>query len=516
MVPNLSTRKRSLRGGAAILTAAMAVGLVACSDASASTGGDEDRDISISIVSAPRSLDPAQLDGGTQSYVWSSVYDTLLHLDNAGELQPNAAESWEYGADNTELTLRLREGMTFSSGAPVDAEAVVSTLERNRTTPGQQQSKLANVESIAAEDERTVVIKLSSADASLLPNLALDLGVIGDPATIDDDRTATDPVGSGPYVLDADASVSGSSYVFDRRDDYWNVESYPFARLTVRVLQDQTASINALRSGEVDVATVPTNQIESLGNPELDVNEIEVQSVLYLNLADRDGTSLAPLGDVRVRQAINHAFDREAMVEQLLFGNGRATAQEFSPNGPAYSPDREDAYAYDPERARALLAEAGYADGFDVTMPSTPISQSFEPTLSQFLGDIGIDVTWNPVPAQNVTASVISREYPMYLFVLGSEPIAPREVQRQLHSASQNPFEWSSPELEQLEVAASSAIEQDAQDAAYRALGEYVTDQALFAPIAYLGTNIVTSPDVEFLGDGSNVFPSIRTFDAVE
>ncbi len=515
---------RGRRGVAAVAAATLALALAACSGSSAApaptdgaASAPSDATISIAITSAPRSLDPAQLDGGNQAYVWASIYDTLLYLDNAGEIQPNAAESWEYSEDGRTLTLSLREGMTFSSGDPVDAEAVAATLERNRTTPGQQQSKLTTVEAVEAVDAHTVEIRMTEPDPALLSNLAMDLGVIADPATIDSDRTATDPIGSGPYLLDTERSVSGSSYVLERREDYWNVDAYPFQTVTMRVLQDQTAAVNALRSGEVDVSTVPANQLESLGSPDaFNTFQTDVQSVVYLNLADRDGTSLEPLGDVRVRQAINHAFDREEMVTQLLSGVGMATEQMFNPRGEAYLPELEGTYDYDPERARELLAEAGYPDGFDVSMPSTVFTTAFEPTISQFLGDIGIDVTWAPTPAQNATASVIAREFPMYMFIVSSEPIAPREIQRQLHSNSQNPFEWTSPELEELEHAVSTTLDPDEQDAAMAEVGRYTTEQALFAPLMYTGSTLVTSTDVRYLGDGSNVLPTIRVFEVAD
>lgn len=505
------------------IAATLALALTACGSPSApaasedATSGLSDAEITIALGSAPRSLDPAHLDGGNHAYVWASLYDTLLYLDNSGELRPNAAESWELSEDGRTLTLALREGMTFSSGDPVDAEAVAVTLERNRTTPGQQQSKLTTVESIEAVDAHTVEIRMSEPDPALLSNLAMDLGVIADPETIDSDRTATDPVGSGPYVLDTERSVSGSSYVLQRRDDHWNAEAYPFRTVTMRVLQDQTAALNALQSGEIDVSTVPANQIQTLGSPDsFSTFQTDVQSVVYLNLADRDGSSLEPLGDVRVRQAINHAFDREEMVTQLLSGVGMATEQMFNPNGPAYVPELEGVYAYDPERARELLAEAGYPDGFAVSMPSTVFTTAFEPTISQFLGDVGIEVTWAPTPAQNTTASVIAREFPMYMFIVGSEPIAPREIQRQLHSASQNPFAWTSPELDQLEQEVRAALNPEQQGAALAAIGRYATEEAIFAPLMYVGSTLVTSRDVVYLGDGSNMMPSIRVFDVAD
>jgi peptide/nickel transport system substrate-binding protein len=469
---------------------------------------------SIAVNAAPRSLDPAQLDGGTQAYVWGSIFDSLLYRDNSGELQPNAAESWEYSDDGLTLTFTLREGMTFSTGDPVTAEAVRATLVRNAETPGQQQEKLVAVESVEAPDDRTVVVNFSSHDPAFLANMALDAGVIADPVTVDDDRTATDPVGSGPYLLNMDKSVTGSAYVLERRDDHWNADAYPFKTVTVKVLQDPTAAINALRTGEVAAATVTASQLAQFeADPNFEQYPVPGAATGYLNLADRDGTLIPALGDVRVRQAINHAFDREAIVEKLLFGKGQPTVQSFSPNGDAYVEELESANEYDVERAKELLAEAGYADGFAVSMPSTPMSMQFEPTISQSLGEIGIDVTWESVPPQNATASLATGEYGMYFFLLGSDAETAREVLTRLHSSSQNPFKWTTPELTALEQAASAELDEAARAEKYKELNTYMVENAMFAPIFSLTNTWVTSTDVTYLGDGSNTFSSIRAFD---
>lgn len=507
-----SLRPKGWSGVIAVGTA-VALTLTGCADSSKeATSASENRTLKIAVNAAPRSLDPAQLDGGVQSYIWGSVYDTLLYYDNAGKIRPNAAESWEVSDDGLKITFDLRDGMTFSNGNAVTAEAVAATLERNKQTPGQQQSKMASVESVEATDENTVVVNFASPDPSFIYNMALDAGVIADPAVVNEPQSATVPVGSGPYELDTSASVSGSSYVLKKRKDYWNAGAYPFHSITVRILPDQTAALNALRSGEVDVSTVPANQLSTFSETDFNIVHTPSSSVGYINLADRDGKSLSPLGDVRVRKAINYALDRQEIVDKLLAGGAEPSTQQFNLKGEAYDPQLEDVYPYDPERARKLLAEAGYAGGFDVSLPSTPLSNTFEPTISQALGDVGIRVNWVPVPPQNATRAVAAGEYPMYFFVVGTD-VTPREVQRQLHSASQNPFNWSSPELQRLEAEASKELDPEERAKRYRELNRYVVENALFAPLFFLGKDIVTTKNVKYLGDGTNNFSSIRTFD---
>ncbi|WP_158303108.1 ABC transporter substrate-binding protein [Prauserella endophytica] len=506
----ISNKQFSRRGFVAIAGTAV-LALSACGSPTGDPSTGDSAKLTIGILAAPRSLDPAQLDGGTQSYVWGAIYDTLVYYDNAGKLQPNAAESWEYSDDARTLTFTLRKGMKFSTGAPVTADAVVANLKRNKATPGQQQSKMSAVDSVEAPDANTVVVRFSTPDQSFIYNMALEAGVIADPATVDESRTPTNPVGSGPYVLDTSATVNGSSYVLKRRDDYWNADAYPFATITVRVIADQAATMNALRSGEIDASVVPASQVDSFSPTEFNVVSNSASSAGYLNLADREGTRLKPLGDVRVRQAINMAFDREEIVDKLLAGAGSPTNQQFGRAGEAYDPELERLYEYNPQQAKKLLADAGYPNGFSVNMPSTPMSLPFQPTISQALGDIGIRVSWDPAPAQNATASVAEGKYPMYFFLVGND-VAPRELQRQFHSSSQNPFNWSSPEFERLEKEAHAETDPDRRAEIFKELNAYVVEQALFAPIFFLHSTMVTTKDVKFLGDGTNGFPSIRTF----
>ncbi|MQA33765.1 ABC transporter substrate-binding protein [Modestobacter roseus] len=498
-------------GVAAVLTTAACGG---DSDSSGSGGSQSgDASLALAINAQPATLDPAQLAEGQQAYLWTSIYDTLLTLDNEGQLQPNAAESWEYSADGRTLTLKLRDGMTFSSGDPVTAEAVRATLERTRTTPGQQQGKLAAVESVEAPDDSTVVLNLSEPDSSLLVNLAQAAGVIGDPATIENEDSVLDPVGSGPYVLDDEATVPGSTYVLERRDDHWNVDAYPFETVTVRVIQDRTAVFNALQTGELNAGTVEAPQGEQLASQGFDIAKVDATAVGNLVLADRSGTVQPAFADPRVRQAINMAFDREKIVEQLLQGNGLATQQIFNPKGEAYVEELNDTYEYDPEGAKALLAEAGYANGFEITMPSTIISQNFEPTITQALADIGIRVTWEPVPPQNTASAVASGTYPAVFFIDGLNA-APRELANNFApDGFLNPFDSELPaELTELMDQIATETDPTAAGDLLQQANEVIVENALTAPLFYAGTTWATTDGIEYLGDGSNTLNTVRAF----
>jgi len=486
--------------------------LVACSAGGGDQGGDasEERSLTIAMSAAPPSFDPAQVDNGTSAYVWGSIFDTLLTQDAAGKIVPNAAESWEYSDDALTLTLHLQDGMEFSTGDPVTAEAVKATLERDKETPGLRQAEAANIESIEAPDEQTVVINLTQPTPALISNLAMGLGAIGDPATLDQDRTALNPVGSGPYVLD-ESTVNGSSYVLKRRDDYWNADAYPYSTVTVRVIEDAQALFNALQAGELDAGNVTADKVAAVEGAGFTTKQVDAIAVGSLAILDREGTLVPALGDVRVRQAINMAFDRDLYVESLLGGIGRSTDQLFNPAQGAYDPALEDVYTHDIKGAKKLLADAGYPDGFDLTLPSTFLSATYEPAITQSLTDIGITVTWEPVPPQEITSSLASQKYAAAWFFDGLN-VPARELDNNFGvNGFLNPFHYQSPELTALMDEVSVTTDQAAADDLYKEINTYVVENALTAPVLYVGTTWALKEGVTYEPEGS-VMTYVRFF----
>lgn len=483
--------------------------LTACGAEQSATPGTAT--LTVAIQTTPSSLDPAQLNDTEQGYLWSSLYDTLLQTDNTGKLQPNAAESWSYTGGGRTLTMKLRSGMTFSSGAPVNAAAVKSTIERTKATPGQVQGLLSTVTAVQAPDDGTVVFELSRPDAGLLPALAMGAGVIADPATVNQDRTALNPVGSGPYTLDTAQTVTGSVYVLRRRDDHWNAAAYPFRTVNIRVIQDRTATFNALQAGELNAASVEVVHVDRLKAAGFRETVVEANSLASLVLVDRKGEVLPALGDQRVRTAINRAFDRQKIIETLLRGSGKSTVQPFNPKGPGYDPALERTYTYDLEAAKKLMAEAGYANGFAVTMPEVPYAKPFTPTVTQALAAIGITVTWEPIPSQQSTAAFASKKYPMYLNVEAVTSY-PRELARFQLDSPRNAFRSEAPELTDLINRYNSEMDEDAAAAIAQRINAFLVANAWDAPLFDLSRHWMTKGGITYLGDGSQAVSNIRMF----
>ncbi|WP_327116843.1 ABC transporter substrate-binding protein [Nocardia sp. NBC_01730] len=482
--------------------------LVACGTEQSAAPGTTT--LTVAIQATPSSLDPAQLDDTEQGYLWSALYDTLLQTDNTGKPQPNAAESWSYSGDARTLTMKLRAGMTFTSGAPVNAAAVEATIERTKATPGQVQGLLSTVSTVQAPDDTTVVLELSRPDAGLLPALAMGAGVIADPATVNQERTALNPVASGPYTLDTAQTVNGSVYVLHRRDDHWNA-AYPFRTVNIRVLQDCTATFNALQAGEVNAGSaeiVHVDRLKALGFRE---TTVQANSLATLVLVDRKGELLPPLGDLRVRTAINKAFDRQKIIDTLLRGSGKSTVQPFNPKGPGYDPALEKTYTYDVEAANRLMSDAGYPNGFAVTIPEVPYAKPFTPTVTQALAAIGINVTWEPIPSQQSTSAFASKKYPMYLNVEAVTSY-PRELSRFQVDSPRNAFRTEDPKLTALVNRYNSEQDPAAAAPIAKQISAFLVANAWDALLFDLSRHWMTKDGIVYLGDGTQAVSNIRLF----
>ncbi|MBO0982659.1 ABC transporter substrate-binding protein [Rathayibacter sp. SD072] len=494
MMMSSSKRLRALGFAVAAVTA---LALSACSgggggdDASSGSGSTEERTLRLALNAPPSNFSIGAWSGGDAT-PFLSVYDTVLHRMVDGTLEGGIAEEWEYDESLTALTLSIREGLEFTNGEVLDAQAVVDSL--NAAREGSSTSaNLASVESVEAPDESTVVVKLSRPDASIVPQMASVSGAVGAPSVLAEESSQLTPVGSGPYTL-SDETTPGSKYVYEKNDSYYEAEAFPFSKLELQVIADPTASQNALKAGQLDVtglsskdqiAQFPTSQFTTGNNPP--------GTIGALWLVDREGSVVPALADPRVRQAINLAFDREAITSGLGDGFLNPTEQVFSPSGAAYDEDLNETYEQNIEDAKALLAEAGYADGFAVTMPSTVVSTQFEPAIGQALADIGITVTWESVPFQDFYAKVFGGNYGMFFMfngLSGSDAVDSNAVL----SGVFNPFNSTTPELEAILADANASQEEDA----FRAVNQYLVDEAWFAPIFYVTSLYAVSNDITY------------------
>jgi peptide/nickel transport system substrate-binding protein len=409
---------RSIRSTTAAAIAITTVMVAGC----AATPADETASIRIGVNAA--SLQ-GQYDPAT-AFIFaldtSGIYESLFFRDpRTFELQPNLAISYELGDDRRTMTVELRDDVSFVGGEPMTAAAVAEFLtllaadEEASVYPIFTTQYSATFTAIGETTIEVTTAKAIDVPGGFLENFTQT--PIADPASMADrEAAATTPKGTGPYLIDE--VVPQVSAVLVRNPDYWDPERYPFDEVTILAFDDDVARLNALKSGQIDAAPIGLRMADEARAAGFTMNLSAAGRYATLWIADRAGTIVPALADVRVREAISLAFDRETINETLNFGYGVVTSQPGVSTTPEYVPGGEDRYGYDPERARRLMAEAGYSDGFDMTIPITSFLgiSDWGPVVQQSLADIGIRVTFDDFPDVGAWFGAgFSGEYPVFL-----------------------------------------------------------------------------------------------------
>lgn len=414
------TRPRGRRLTATLAVILLATVLTACGSGDEDAGGGGGGDLGgNTLVVGMTATDLPLLDTGLSQnegyegvrFVGNQLYDGLTRFDLSSEdeipqIVPALAESWEANEDLTIWTFKLRSGVTFHDGEPWDADAAIYNLERyvDESSPqfyqelnAQAGLNIQGIESVRKVDDMTIEITTPEPWSYLPADLATVF--YGSPAAIEElgnDGFADAPVGTGPFEFAE--KERGSRLVLKRFDDYWR-GAPKLDTLVLRPIPDPTARVAALRSGEVNWIEVPLPD----DVPVLESDGFEV----LLNSYDHIwpwvfDTTKEPFDDPKVRQALNYAINRDSLSDNILSGTGVAASQIVPEANFAYRAEN-DRYEYDPDRAKALLAEAGYPDGFSFTL-SFPTSGSgnmvpvpMNEALQADLAAVGVDVELAPI-----------------------------------------------------------------------------------------------------------------------
>jgi peptide/nickel transport system substrate-binding protein len=499
--------RRKATAAALAITAALA--LSACAGGGGSDSGSGGT-LTLGAITAPVTLDPAGAEWGNRAPYYQAMMDTLLLATPAGTIEPWLATEWSYNADNTVLTLTLRDDVTFSDGSKLTAPVVVANLERFQNGTSPDANYFANVSGFDAPDDTTVVITLSAPDPALLNYLTRDAGLVASQASIEGADIATNPIGSGPYILDTAATVTGTSYAYTKNPSYWNPDVQYYDKLTINVLGDMTAAVNAIKAGEANGVKVSNNtvlpEIEAAGWT-VNSNELDFEGTLLL---DRAGTMSPALGDVRVRQAINYAVDREGLLKALQNGNGTVTTQVFPPSSAAYDESLDSYYTYDPAKAKELLAEAGYPNGVTIdSLNTSAFGASTQFTvIAQQLAEVGITVNYTDT-GTNFIADLLAPKFPMAAYMALEENPDWQLINFMISpTAIFNPFHYSDPQVDQY-IQEIQFGDEATQASVAKELNKYIVEQAWFAPWYRVQGNFVTDPNTSAEMLPTNTYPAI-------
>ncbi len=322
---------------------------------SASLAVAQQTDITIGMQLEPPNLDPT---GGAAAaideVVYANVFEGLTRYNADGSISPALAESWDVSEDGTVYTFKLRDGVTFHDGTAMDAEDVKFSLDRARAeeSTNAQKALFAGIESVEAVDPLTVKVTLSAPNGAFPTNMAWGDAVIVAPESVE--TNATQPVGTGPFKFDR--WVQGDRVELVENPDYWG-EKPALKSATFKFISDPTAAFAAMMAGDIDAfpgypAPETLAQFEADPRFQLLIGSTEGETILAMN------NKSEKLSDPKVRQAIVHAINRQEIIDGAMFGYGTPIGTHFAPHNPDYV-DLTGQSAYDPEKAKALLAEAG-------------------------------------------------------------------------------------------------------------------------------------------------------------
>jgi peptide/nickel transport system substrate-binding protein len=325
--------------------------------------------ITVGMQLEPPNLDPT---GGAAAaideVVYANVFEGLTRYRADGSVAPGLAKSWTISADGLVYTFTLHSGVAFHDGTAMNADDVKFSLDRARAedSTNAQKRLFTGIASVDVVDPLTVKITLSTPDGGFITNLAWGDAVIVAPESIDDAKTA--PVGTGPFTMQR--WVQGDRVELARNPNYWG-DPVALEKATFKFISDPTAAFAAMMAGDIDAfpgypapETLP--QFEADPRFRVIVGSTEGETILSTN------NKAEKLSDIRIRQAIAHAIDRQAIIDGAMFGFGTPIGTHFAPHNPDYV-DLTGGSMHDPDRARALLKEAG-AEAITLSLKLPPPS----------------------------------------------------------------------------------------------------------------------------------------------
>lgn len=350
-----SGRGRTL---AACMTATLLVAAACTFQEGTEQAAGDTKEFSIAIGVEPDTLDPAGQTTTTIANTVDYAVETLVEIDKEGALQPGLAESWEVSGDGMTITLELRDGVTFHDGSPFNAEAAKFSLDRmlDPKVSVPIRAPYEAIDEVTAVDDGTLELKLSEPSAALVNALSWTTAGIISPESIEKSGNSFEkivaPVGTGPYEFKS--YQKGDSVDFELFDEYWG-EKPTYKSVTIRIVPEAATRESMLLSGQADMIILPpVPDLKSLQNNE-DVNVLLAPSDRTIFIAMNTADPL--MDDVRVRQALNYAVDKEALIDNVLFGAADPLDAPMDPALVGYC--QTGTYQYDPQKAKSLLREAG-------------------------------------------------------------------------------------------------------------------------------------------------------------
>ncbi|MBY0223028.1 MULTISPECIES: ABC transporter substrate-binding protein [Sporosarcina] len=511
-------RKGKLWSFALIMLLVLSTALAACSGGddkegssdkdkdAADTGGNENKTLVFGRGGDSTSLDPSRVTEGETFKVTVNLFETLLNFgEQDTTVQPGLAKEWEPSEDGLTYTFQLEEGVKFHDGTDLNAEAVVKNFERwangdadtfpyyNSMFGGFKDDENHIIESVTADGDHTVVIKLKRPQAPFLKNIAMSMFAISSPTAFEkgDDEYERNPVGTGPFKFVE--WKPNETITIEKNEDYWQDGLPKLDKVIFKSIPDNSARLNSLLSGEIDLADGinPADGAKIEDNDKLQLFERPSMNVGYLGLT----VTREPFDKKEVRQALNYAIDKQTIIDSFFEGRAEIANNPMPPSISGYNEDIK-AYPYDPEKAKELLKQAGLEDGFEMELWAMPVPRPYMPdgtkvaeVIQSNLADVGIK------------AKIVSYEWATYLekaekgdadaFMLGwtgDNGDADNFLYVLLDEdniGSNNYTYFKNDETHKLFLEAQTEVDEDKRNELYKQAQEILHEEAPWVPLAH-------------------------------
>ncbi|MCC0566622.1 ABC transporter substrate-binding protein [Brevibacillus borstelensis] len=478
-------KKKWLSGLWAVLLV-LALGLSGCSQSSSGTGGQ--KELVVAFDSDVPTMDPHMHNEPNAITTNWHIFDSLLFLSRDLKIEPGLAESYEQ-KDDTTWIFKLRQGVTFHNGEEFNADAVKFSLERvlNEKQKSPQRGNISAISAVNVLDPYTVEIKTKE-PYNLLPHRLFYLSIVPPKYVqeVGDQEFAQKPVGTGPYKFAE--WVKGDKIVLEANENYFK-GAPKIKKVSFRVIPEVATQIAELQSGGVDIIRmVPPDMLAQLeGNPQLTVTSTPLLRVYYMAF----DTKKKPFDDARVRQAMNYAVDIDTIVKKVLADKAVRTPAGVNPNHFGFDESIKP-YPYDPEKAKSLLKEAGYENGFETEIHYfTPgIGQQITDAVISDLSKVGIKAKAKFYPeSSSFVEKQRAGDLPFRLGHWGSYSVydADAILQPMFDSKGVYGKYFNTPQLDALINEARSSVDQDKRKALYSQAQQLIYKEApwifLFSPM---------------------------------
>ncbi len=473
--------------GPTLLLALSAVVLLFFACGQAETTEPEIVTLRVAVPTFPNSLDASvAAERNAQNVSWQ-LFDSLVWANEQNVIEPALAERWDVSEDGREYTFFLREGVEFHNGEPFNADAVVYSWERGIQPHIEWSDRWARAESVERVDEYTVRITTAEPDPLLLGVMAQHWNMVPPLYTqeVGDDGFGAAPVGTGPFQFVE--WVREDRVVLERNDSYWR-EGLPLVdRVVFRPIPESSTRMAAIQTGEIDIVNrLSFEQADALERVnDVDVVTYPIDRVFYIAFNNLTTGIDQPTMDPRVRRAMNYAVDRQAIIDSLFGGRAQLATGLMTSSNLGYDPSVEP-FPFDPDRARELLAEAGYPDGFEIGFAApagayTNFEQVAE-AVQGYLAEVGIVTELDIIESGRFWDLEAEKQLPPLFGDSWSERSGeslPR-LRGALGGWDASFSAWSDPVIDDLLDRISVTIDQDERAALYRELHRYMQDDPPF------------------------------------